>query len=203
MRRARTLLRDTRGVAAVEFAIIAPTFALLLVGGFDVAHSLYMRGVMQGVLQKTARDSALESGGSAAQQTAIDNKVRDQVLAIHRQATVRFKRRYYRNFAEATAKIAERVTHDSNANGWCDTGDRYVDANNNNGWDDDGGNEGQGGAKDRVLYTVTVSYPRMLPLHKFITALPSTEVVTASAALINQPYTDQASYGPPVERTCS
>lgn len=197
----RALLRDSRGAAAVEFAIIAPTFALLLVGGFDVAHTLYMRGVMQGVLQKTARDSALESGGTAAQQTAIDTKVRNQVLALHKGATVTFKRRFYRTFTAAAAAAPEPWT-DGNGNGRCDRGEQYQDNNNNNVWDKDGGNEGQGGAKDRVLYTVTATYPRMLPLHKFIGALPAEETVTASAALINQPYTDQATYGPPTARNC-
>lgn len=202
MKRLLSLGRDTRGVAAIEFAIVAPTFCLLLVGGFDVAHSLYLRGVMQGVVQKTARDSALESGGNSAQQTAIDNKVRNQVLALHKGATVTFKRRFYRNFSDAVAAAAEPMT-DSNGNGRCDNGEQYQDNNNNNTWDKDGGNEGQGGAKDRVLYTVTVSYPRLLPLHKFISAVPATEVVSASAALINQPYTDQGTYGAPTPRNCT
>jgi Flp pilus assembly protein TadG len=193
---------DTRGAAAIEFAILAPTLCLLLVGGFDVAHSLYMRGVMQGVLQKTARDGALESGGAAAQQAAIDAKVRKQVLNLHKGATVTFKRRFYRNFSEAAAAAAEPLT-DSNGNGRCDNGEQYQDNNNNNTWDADGGNEGQGGAKDRVLYTVTASYPRLLPLHKFLPLVPPTEVVTASAALINQPYTDQGTYGAPTPRNCA
>ncbi|MDQ9783691.1 hypothetical protein, partial [Serratia marcescens] len=84
---------------------------------------------------------------------------------------------------------------DTNENGICDDGEPYQDDNNNNVWDPDGGNAGQGGAKDRTVYTVTMTYPRFFPLYKMIGGSNTTKI-SASTVLQNQPYGDQGSYGP-------
>ncbi len=199
---ARRLRTDSRGATLVEFAIIAPTLCLLLVGAFDVAHTLYMRSALQGIVQKTARDSTLETGSASSQQAALDNEVRSQVKALANNANVTFNRRYYRTFTEASNATPESWT-DTNHNGTCDAGEPYEDANANHVWDADGGNSGQGGAKDATLYTVTVSYPQMFPLYRFINGSNSV-TLTASTVLRNQPYADQDSYATTVVvRNCT
>ncbi|RYD67221.1 MAG: pilus assembly protein [Sphingomonadales bacterium] len=200
----RRLRRDQRGATIVEFAIVAPVMGMVLLGAFDVAHSLYMRGVLQGIVQKTARDSTLEDSTAAATQTALDNKVKAQVSAIANSGTITFTRRYYRTFSTAAAARAETFT-DSSAgifrNGVCDNGEPYEDANLNGVWDRDGGNSGQGGAKDAVLYTVTVTYPRFFPIYRFIGGSTTTKI-TGSTVLRNQPYGDQSSYATMQVRNC-
>ena len=197
----RRLRRDARGATIIEFAIVAPVMCLLLVGGFDIAHTLYARGALQGIVQKTARDSTLENSTSTSAQTALDNKVKNQVMALANNATIDITRRYYRTFSDAAAAKAEAWT-DTNKNGQCDAGEPYQDDNLNSVWDRDGGNAGQGGARDAVLYTVSMSYPRMLPLNNFIPAMSDKVTVTASTVLLNQPYDAQQSYGTPVVRYC-
>ncbi|MDT8758045.1 pilus assembly protein [Sphingomonas psychrotolerans] len=194
------MLYDSRGSAAVEFAIVAPVMALLLLGGLDIGHTLYMRATLQGALQKAARDSTLESGAAQTRQEALDRKITDQAKALANNAEVKITRRYYRTFEKAAAAAAEIWT-DVNSNGRCDAGEPYQDANQNGKWDADGGNGGQGGAKDATLYTVTVSYPRMFPLNNFIGGSDRTEV-KASTVLRNQPYADQGVYGDPTEEHC-
>lgn len=186
------LRADQRGATIIEFAIVAPVMCLLLVGAFDTAHTLYARAVLQGILQKTARDSTIEDSADVAVQAVIDDKVRKQVRAIANNSTITFTRRYYRTFSKAYAAQAEAYT-DTNHNGTCDNGEPYTDANNNTVWDKDGGDSGQGGAKDRTVYTVTVSYPRFFPLWKWVGG-SSTTKLTASTVLENQPYSDQNSY---------
>lgn len=195
-----TFARDDRGATVIEFAMIAPVMALLLVGAFDIAHTLYARAVLQGIVQKVARDATLEASTDTAAQAALDEKVKSQIRALANNATFVIKRRYYRTFSAAAAARAEDFT-DTNRNGTCDSGEPYVDANLNGTWDPDGGNSGQGGAKDRTVYTVTISYPRMFPLWNFID-VPTTTTLSASTVLINQPYTDQNSYGAAVNRNC-
>lgn len=190
---ARRFLGDDRGAVLTEFAFVAPVMCLFLVGGFDIAHSLYMQADLQGIVQKTARDGGLEAGATAAQQAALDAKVTSQVKALANNATVTFTRRFYRTFSDAAVAKAEKWT-DTNGNGTCDANEPYIDANNNSAWDADGGDAGQGGAKDKTVYTVTVTYPRMLPLDKFIPGLPAQQTFTAKTVLQNQPYTDQGSY---------
>jgi Flp pilus assembly pilin Flp len=195
-----SLSADERGSTIIEFAIVAPVICLLLLGGFDTAHSLYMRAVLQGVMQKTARDSALETGTDPVQQAALDNKVRTQVSAIANNATITFTRRYYKTFSKAAAAQAESYT-DTNADGRCDNGEPFQDVNNNGVWDADGGDSGQGGAKDRTLYTVSLSYPRFFPLWKMIGGSNVTKI-SAATVLENQPYTDQSSYAAPTVGHC-
>lgn len=207
MTRQLGLFRDERGSTAIEFAILAPVLCLLLVGTFDTAHSLYARSVLQGIVQKTARDATLESSSDTAAQTAQDLKVKKQVWALANNATIVITRRYYRTFSLAAAAQAETYT-DNNLNGTCDgpagatPGEPYQDANNNGVWDKDGGDAGQGGAKDRTVYTVKVSYPRFFPLWKFIGGSTTTDLV-ASTVLMNQPYADQGSYTVSTARNCT
>ena len=86
--RALSLLRNDRGIAATEFALIAPIFALLMMGSADIAHTLYMQTVLQGTIQKAARDSSLESGTATATQTTIDGRIRAEVKKLHRPVAI-------------------------------------------------------------------------------------------------------------------
>lgn len=195
----RGIKRDERGATLVEFAFVAPTFCLMLVGAFDIGHTLYMRSILQGVVQKAARDSALEDG--VANQTLIDTRVENAVHSLNKNATVSISRRFYRSFSEASAAQAEAFT-DTNGNGTCDASEPYEDSNNNNIWDADGADAGQGGAKDSVIYTVDVSYDRIMPLSKIIPHYSDTVNVEAATVLSNQPYGDQNQYGAATLRNC-
>ena len=197
----RRLRHDERGATIVEFAMIAPVMGLVLLGAFDIGHTLYMRAVLQGVLQKAARDSALEGGSEEDQLILIDDRVKTQVKAIANRAAIVIKRRYYRTFSDAAAAQAEDWT-DSNANGKCDAGEPFVDRNLNNVWDADGGNNGQGGARDSTVYTVSVSYPRFFPVYNLIGG-SNTIKLTAETVLRNQPYGDQGTYGTPKVGICT
>jgi Flp pilus assembly protein TadG len=197
----RRLLPDAGGATVVEFAIVAPVMCMFIVGAFDLGHTLYTRAALQGVVQKTARDSTLESSTTGEAQAALDKKVKDQVMAFANNATVTIKRRYYRSFVEAQAAQAEAWT-DNDGNGTCNGGEPYQDENLNSTWDRDGGDSGQGSAKDRTVYTVTMSYPRMFPIHRFVRSMSDETTLTASTVLENQPYSDQQSYGAPVVRNC-
>jgi Flp pilus assembly protein TadG len=197
----RRLHQDERGATVIEFAVVAPVMGLLLLGSFDMAHTLYTRGVLQGIVQKVARDSALESGQTDGADVLLDNRVRQQVKALANNADIKISRRYYRTFSQASAAKAETWT-DTNGNGTCDAGEPYEDANVNNSWDKDGGNGGQGGAKDAVVYTVEMSYPRFFPIYNFISGSKTTKL-SASTVLKNQPYSDQGSYGAMKVRNCA
>jgi Flp pilus assembly pilin Flp len=202
--RLRRIARDERGATVVEFAIVAPVMGLLLLGAFDVAHTLYMRAALQGVVQKAARDATLESGLASATQTALDDKVRNQIKTLANNGTVTITRQWYRNYEQAAASRFEPWT-DTNHNNTCDgpqgltPGEPYEDSNGNGVWDALGGNLSQGGASDAVLYTASVTYPRFFPLNNFIGG-SNTTTVSAQTILRNQPYGDQ---GTPEVRSCT
>ena len=58
----RKVASDTRGAALVEFAIIAPVMCLLMMGLGDMLYTLYAKAVLNGAVQKSARDSGIQAG---------------------------------------------------------------------------------------------------------------------------------------------
>lgn len=193
---------DDRGATLVEFGFVAPILILLLMGFFDVGHSLFMRAVLEGEVQRAGRNSGLETGGAEAIQTSIDNGVREQLRPLGiTDDEISISRRFYRTFSDAAAAEAEPFT-DTDGDGRCNNGEPFEDINNNGVRDLDGGDEGQGGARDSVLYTVTVSYPRMFPLGTMI-GLPADTTLSASTVMGNQPYGEQGVYAPPTMGTCA
>jgi hypothetical protein len=178
-----------------------PVAAVLLMGAFDVGHTLYTRAILEGAIQRAGRDSGLETGTAAAIQTTIDNRVKNQLnkLGIP-DANITISRRFYRSFTQAQAAFAEPFT-DTNNNGRCDNGEPYEDRNRNNTRDGDGADAGQGGAQDTVVYTVALNYDRMFPLDGLL-GLPERVQMEGSTVMNNQPYGDQGSYGAMIVRNC-
>ncbi len=200
----RELKTDQSGVSVTEFGLIAPAVITMLLGTMDVGHTLYMRTIIDGTIQEIARDSALEDGRIEAKKQAIDAQIKRQIRKLNNsidpEDDIKIKRRYYRNFSNAFNADEEEYT-DTNNNGVCDNGEPYVDANLNETWDSDGGDEGQGGARDVAIVTVTVTYDRLFPLAKLI-GLPEQITIAANTVLANQPYAEQDVYAAAQTRNC-
>lgn len=179
----RTIRTDSEGVTVVEFGLLAPVLLLTLLGLFDMGHMMYTKSLMLGAIQKAARDSSIE--GAYSREAALDARVTEVVRDIAPDAVLTFKRRSYTNFSDVGQP--EDFT-DSDGDGTCNDGEPYEDANGNGTWDANGsGSEGFGGARDAVLYTVTVSYERYFPAWKLMGA-DDRATMQASTVLRNQPY---------------
>lgn len=185
MSKLRKLAAAEDGAAIVEFALIAPVMLLTLVGLFDMGHGIYTKTMLLGAIEKVARDSSIESAATGT----LDAKVTNVVKAMQPGATLTFSRKYYTNFTNV--KQPEDFT-DTNTNGVCDAGEPFEDANGNSVWDADRGGSGTGGARDAVLYRVTVTYARLFPVHKFIPSQSGNISIQAISILRNQPYAVQS-----------
>ena len=197
MRRLRPLcaLRQNRdGIAATEFALVAPVFLMFTMGIIDLGNMAYARTVLNGAVQQAARSTTLEGGSTTAANTLIQGIVR-QALP---NATVTSTRTSYFDFADIGRP--ERL-NDSNGNGTCNAGETYTDENNNGRWDSDVGNDGNGGANDVVVLNVTVSYRSVFAV-PFIPSAWAQRSMTTSMVRKNQPFANQASYGS-TARTCT
>lgn len=195
-RAAKALVRDERGTTILEFGLIAPSLIIMLLGALDFGHTLYMQSVLQGAVQKAARDGTLQqtAGSDDAARYAIDTVVTNQVKKLHKQATVTITRRFYRSFSDAAAAAAETFV-DTDHDGICNHGEAFDDRNSNGIRDTDGADSvDHAGARDNVVYTVSISYPRMFPIDKMIGGSGTTKL-TATTVLANQPFGNQASYG--------
>lgn len=182
----RQLSSDCSGATLTEFAFVAPVLILMVMGIFDMAHSQYTNALINGAMQKAGRDMTLETAGS--QQNSIDEAVRNEVLKVTPStATVTFEKLSHFDFTD----IGEpEEFDDDNNDGICNDNEVYVDSNGNNQWDADRGRAGIGGARDAVLYTAIVSYPRLFPMYG-LAGMPQNVTLRASTVLRNQPFDEQ------------
>jgi Flp pilus assembly pilin Flp len=183
----RRLRRDGRGAALIEFALTAPVFLLLLVGVFDYCWQMYAQQVLQGAVSQSARLSTLEV--YAEDQQALDARVKSRVLAVFKNADVKFKRLAYESFDQVGKP--EPLT-DKNGNNVWDAGECFEDMNGTGNWEADRGTSGNGGADDVVLYQVSMKFNRILPTWRML-GQPEETTLTSSTVLRNQPYNANAS----------
>jgi hypothetical protein len=184
-RRARSVVRDPRGATVVEFAAIAPAMLMLILGLLDLSFNIYTSTLLEGAIQKAGRDASLE--GASGRSLAIDNRVRRIVGDLVRNATIEIDRRAYTDFSDVSQP---EDFSDLDGNGLCNGGEAFEDANGNGTYDTDRGVEGVGSARDAVLYTVTVNYPRAFPVMSLL-GFDSTVTAQARTILRNQPFGTQ------------
>jgi TadE-like protein len=185
------LARNDRGTALMEFALIAPTMLLIMMGVFDLSYRAYAISTLQGAMQKAGRDSTLEGAGGAT--ASLDALVGNQVRRVVDNATIQFTRKNYDSFTRVgqAERFEDRKNPITNiADGTLGPGECYFDENGSNTWDD-GGQTGQGGARDITVYTATVSFPRLFPMYGLL-GFPQTETIAATTVLRNQPFSTQS-----------
>jgi Flp pilus assembly pilin Flp len=188
------LRHNQSGVTVVEFAVVAPVFLTLMMGTFDVAHTLYLRSVLQGEVYKAARDSALKAGGRAIQQAEIDDRLREQIrLLLPEDAVISGPTRAnFGNYQDSGQFGLAEPYDDLNGNGECDSSEPYEDRNRNGSYDDRKGDyvgteADQGGARDVVRYSVSVTYDGFFPLPRRL----GERTITAQSVIVNQPFDEQ------------
>ena len=203
MRRLRTLSRDTRGATIIEFAIIAPVLMTLIMGLGEMSYQEYLQTMLNGTVQKAARDSAIQGG--AQNTVALDAKVITAIGAIAKNLTNACPataantwcstRKSYAQFGNIKAEYI----YDTNNNGVLDGKECFDDVNANKQWDADPGAAGQGGANDVTLYTMTVTYKRLFPVAGIV-GMGAQQTLSSTTILKNQPYANQAT--PTVTKVC-
>jgi Flp pilus assembly protein TadG len=194
----RKLRRNQRGATLIEFALVAPVLMVVIMGLLDMSYRLYAKAMLEGTVQKAARDSTLQTGATATANAAIDDSVKAAFKQVNGRVTdsnFTFTRRNFANFTSAG-----KMEPSTGPGGQCAAGYTYVDVNNSGSWDD-GALAGQGGANDATLYTVQVSYTSLFPVNALFGA-SSTQVIKASTVLRNQPYNVQASRTAGPTRNC-
>jgi Flp pilus assembly protein TadG len=175
------VLRDRRGAALIEFAIIMPVMLMLIMGTMEFGVNIYVRAVLEGAIQQAGRNTSLESGSTNL--TTIHTNLESRVKAILPGATVTPTRKNYSSFIAASTP---EQRYDSNSDGVLDSLDCFYDLNGN-GLLDDGSKSGIGSANDVVMFTETVTYPTLIPAASALGISPTTSI-SATTLLRNQPY---------------
>jgi Flp pilus assembly pilin Flp len=177
----RALRRDTRGATIVEFAIVVPVLAMLLLGTLDLGYRSYVTSIVQGALHEAARMATVGGVSTSQIQTHVQNRLRD----FSRNATITTTTRSYSDFSGVN--VPETITQDTAPVGSYNAGDCFQDANGNGTYDLDRGRGGLGGAEDVVFFEVVMTYPHIVPVGTLL-GWSSNVTVRQNTVLRNQPY---------------
>lgn len=192
----RGLRSNREGAAVMEFGIVAPVMVLLMLGAGDLLYGFYTKSILLGAVQAAGRNGTLQVNASTTATTALDNNVMAMVRRVAPAATFVSSRQNYTTFSDVD-KPEPFTDKAGGTAGVRDANECYTDMNANLQWDADGGRTGVGGANDVAQYTITITYPRLFPLAKFI-GLSENQSITARTLLKNQPYATQAGAAPQV-----
>ncbi|TVR78786.1 MAG: pilus assembly protein [Rhodospirillales bacterium] len=175
--------RDDRGVAAIEFAFVAPVLFLFLIGTIELTMVLFL-------------NSALERGVLAASRYAITGSVpdgvsrQDRVLDILKENTFGLITLTEDNVTALIYPTFDSIGQpepftDLNGNGVYDEGEPFVDVNGNGVWDADMGLAGLGGPGDIVVYRVDYDWGMLTQL---LDTLVGGVTLTGSIVVRNEPF---------------
>jgi hypothetical protein len=180
----RRLTRDARGISAVEFGLVAPPLLLILMALFDLGMRAYIGVQLQGTLDQASRKVTVGTSASAT----ISSFVQQRIGMVLKNATVAVTTKDYDSFSHVGKP--EPITTDTAPLGTYNKGDCFLDINGNGTWDSDSSTTGTGSGDDVVYYTAVVSYPALMPLGRWL-GWSSTETVSATTMMRNQPYAAQ------------
>lgn len=178
------LVRDEKGVAAVEYAFVATPFIIVLLFIIDAGYRMYLGSVVEGTVHRAARLATVGSLTPAQ----VDDYINQQLTSFSRYATISIDKKSYYEFSGVGKP--EKIKQDIAPLGTYNTGDCYEDLNGNNVYDAVAGRTGLGSSDDIVYYKVTATFPRIVPLYKFL-GWSNSEEVSANTVLRNQPYASQ------------
>jgi Flp pilus assembly pilin Flp len=186
MRLFRNFRKEQRGVAAVEFAIIAPVFLILIFGIIEVSSILYVTMVLEGA---TTTSSRLAKTGYQAQgatrQDMIYDMIKQNAGLLVDTKKISIASLSYGSFSNIGQP--EPFT-DLNSNGIWNFNEPYSDVNGNGKWDSDMGITGLGGANDIVLYKITYPWPVYTPLLSKFMGNNGIYTITTNVIVKNEPY---------------
>ena len=178
----RLLARDPSGIAAIEFAIIAPVMIALFCGTIEIGHMTFARAVLEGAITEAARTATATQEVSEADRDAVMRKKIGDAMANFRTApgkTLTIHTTVYRNFATAYPENFE----DTNKNGVYDNGEPFTDRNANGKWDPAQPISGtMGGPGDVVSYTA--HFPKRVLFGFFAGAIGLSNGIDLSATTV-------------------
>lgn len=175
-------LRDRRGVSAVEFALVGPTFIFLVLGVFDFATVLFLALTIENATLNAARFGAT---GQVPTGVTRDERIREIVhehtLGILDDNDLKIETLVYASYADIAT--AERLD-DANGDKKHNPGETFDDVNHNAVWDGDPGKPGSGAPEAIVLYRVSAEYRFITPLLSELGPVS----LSAAAPIRNEPF---------------
>jgi Flp pilus assembly protein TadG len=180
------LKRQCDGVAAIEFAFVAPALLLLAVGTMEVSMIFFGNALLEGGVRESARFGL--TGAMPPSGTREDHVV--DVVNAHGAGVINVTASnvstlVYPNFT--SIGVPEPYT-DDNGNGVYDSPEPFTDINCNGDWDPDMGRAGLGSGGEVVVYTVNYDMPMMTGFLDPMMGQDGKVPLTASVTVRNEPF---------------
>jgi Flp pilus assembly pilin Flp len=197
----RGLLRDRRGVSAIEFAVLAPVAVLIVTAGFE-GFALHAGGIaLETAAAAAARAGAIGALGAQDRNAALRAILMQRLcpeggtvcylsetpLPMGDDGVVAPLRMTFRSYVDPrNMGVAEPFSDTAPENGRWDAGETFIDANGNGRWDPDMGRATLGGSGDFVTYEIAIAQDVRHPA--LVAALGSPLVRTVSFTVRNEPF---------------
>ncbi len=180
------LHRDEQGATIVEFALIAPTLMLFVMGIIEVAMVLFVSMLLEGSVREAGRYGITGYVYQGFDRIAIiRNIVEQNTIGLVDMKKVKIETLTYQSFS-AIGK--PEPFSDTNGNGQRDSGEAFNDVNGNGKWDEDMGVNGAGGPGDIVIYTITYDWPLLTTFLGDLMGRAGIIQLRASYAVRNEPW---------------
>lgn len=185
-KRFRFLRRNEDGATLVEFALIAPTLMLFVMGIIEVAMILFVSTLLEGSVREAGRYGITGYVYQGFDRIAIIRKIVEQnTIGLVDMDKVKIETLTYQSFS---AVGQPEPFSDTNGNGQRDAGEAFNDVNGNGTWDDDMGVNGAGGPGDIVVYTITYDWPLLTTFLGDLMGRAGIMQLSASYAVRNEPW---------------
>lgn len=182
----RLLRRNEEGATIVEFALIAPTLMLFVMGIIEVAMVLFVSMLLEGSVREAGRYGITGYVYQGFDRIAIIRKIVEQnTIGLVDMEKVKIETLTYQSFS---AVGQPEPFNDTNGNGQRDAGEAFNDVNGNGTWDDDMGVNGAGGPGDIVVYTITYDWPLLTTFLGDLMGRAGIMQLSASYAVRNEPW---------------
>lgn len=182
------LWRAREGASALEFAILAPVFLLLIFAITEFSLIMLVSNIMENATSITSRLGRTGySEATLSREDTIRAQVEQRAGVFLDPARLTISAKSYSLFNQ----IGDAEPwNDTNHNGIAEAGE-YTDINGNGVYDTDMGSAGYGGADDVVVYTVRYPWTILTPILREILGDANGEFpITAHAVVKNEPYDD-------------
>ena len=176
-------VREQRGSAAVQFALILPLLLLLIIGSFEYAIVMFVSGTIESAVLAASRFGATgaeEGGGSRLDR--IRAMISEKTLGLVNGSNAKIDTYVFPDFGSI---VAPEPFTDKDGDGTWDPGEPFVDLNGNATRDAGGGTPGAGADCQIVLYVVTYQTRSITGL---LRAIMGTVTHHASVAVRNEPF---------------
>ncbi len=178
---------DQRGVTAVEFALIAPVFLVIVIGLIEISIAMFAWVTMEAAVREVSRFGITgnTNTGETREQT-ITRLITQYARGILDTNLLTITTLTYAQLDQIG--MPEPLTVDLNHNGRYDPGDSYTDVNGNGQWDADMGATGVGNAGQVVLYRVSYPWRMLTPFGRKLFPNQGQFMLSATMVVRNEPY---------------